>query len=340
MNNNPLLSICIPNYNNAEYLQRCLESAINLNYINREIIFIDDNSMDDSFNIALKYSNDIQIYKNDRNLGQAKNTNKAVDLSKGKYVVILHSDDELLSNFADKLIPLLEDNINAVMAVGERKESYEIGKVESISPFYNIECIVPGEMQAKVFMMTSFLPCQVIFRKDIFVESGWVNERHIVNLDGLLWFQLSLFGDLIYIQDEVCIYRIHENNTTSKYNKTINHMMEYYVTLSEMFKLAKGRKYLENNFNIAEKKVATLTLRYCMDVIRNKDFDLAKQYLRLAKVFDINIEENDLYIKLENFLFNTNSKSLEEFYSEIKQNSKRNFSYDPPCGYKEIRSNT
>lgn len=335
----PEISICIPNYNNEKYLEQSILSAINQDYKNVEIIFVDDCSTDNSFLIAKKYSNKINIYQNEQNLGQAKNTNKAISLAKADFVVILHSDDQLLKNFCSTLLPLIKNNPNVVMAVGERQETDETNEIERITPFYNTDCLIPGEKQAKVFMMMSFLPCQVLFRKKTFFESGLVNERHIINLDGLLWFQLSLLGDVSYTRKEVSIYRMHQENTTSTYNKTLNHMLEYYITLSEMFKLAKGRKYLEQYFNDAEKRVGTLTLRYLTDVLRKKDYPLAKQYLKLAEVFNKDIIYNDEYIKI-NSMINTSNKEIDdkEIDEYINSLNKRDFSYKPPEG-SILRSN-
>ena len=330
----PLVSICIPNYNNAKYLDQCIQSALNINYDNYEIILVDDCSTDNSIEIAKEYSSRIKIYENDKNIGQPKNTNKSVNMSNGKYIVILHSDDQLLPNFCNKLVPLIDNNENVVMAVGERQETNETNVTYNITPFYNVNCIVPGEKQAKVFMMMSFLPCQVLFKKSIFIDSGQVNERHIVNLDGLLWFQISLYGDVAYIQDEVSIYRIHQDNTTSAYNKTINHMMEYYNTLSEMFKLAKGRNYIEQFFNDAEKRVASLTIRYCNDVMKNKNYDLAKQYLRLAQAFDPLIVDDKLY-KLIKYSLESEIDEPFNIYNKLISSIslKRVNSYTPPDGF-------
>jgi glycosyltransferase involved in cell wall biosynthesis len=333
----PLVSICIPNYNNGKYLDLCITSAINIEYDNFEIIFVDDCSTDNSMDIAKQYSAKIQIYKNEVNLGQPKNTNKAVDLANGDFIVILHSDDQLLPDFCKKLVPLLANYDTVVMAVGERKETDESSIPYSITPFYNTNCIVPSEKQAKVFMMMSFLPCQVLFKKKAFIESGKVNEKHIVNLDGLLWFQIALQGDVAYIQDEVSVYRIHQDNTTSAYNKTINHMMEYYGTLTEMFKLAKGRKYIEHFFDVAEKRIAALTLRYCHEVIKNKNYELAKQYLRLAQVFDKKIKNDKVY-KLLDYALESELVEPIEIYNKLitKVSLKRQESYEPPEGFVKI----
>lgn len=336
----PLVSICIPNYNNAKYLDACIRSALNQIYGNTEVVLVDDNSMDKSWNIVQKYSKKIKIYKNKSNMGQPKNTNKCVGLSRGKYIVILHSDDMLLPDFAAKLVPILERNPNVGMAAGERILTNEINKRITISPFYNTNCVIPGIKQAKVFMFTSFLPCQVLLRRDIFEKIGGVDERHVVNLDGLLWFRCALQGDVAYIQDSVSVYRVHHEQITAQYNRTINHMMEYYGTLTEMFKLGAKIPYLKRFFDDAVKRTAELTIRYCCDVIKDKNLDLAKRYLALATVFDPKIVEFEQYKRIKKYLDSTGNNRRKIRKTLIVANSSsqrdRGFSYDPPEGSIEI----
>lgn len=330
----PLISICIPNYNNAKYLNVCIQSALNQVYRNTEIIFVDDCSSDRSLDIAQKYSKKIKIYVNSSNIGQPKNTNKCVKLSKGKYLVILHSDDLLLPDFTAKLIPLLEQNPNAGMAVGERMITNKTNRSHKIASFYNMNCIIPGIKQAKVFLMTSFLPCQVLFRREIFDKIGGVDERHIVNLDGLLWFKCALVSDIAYIQDPVCIYRIHKDQTTAQYNRTINHMVDYYATLREMFKLAKNIPYLKRFFYKAVKRVGELTVRYCHDVMKNRNYDLAKRYLALATVFDPEIVKQKQYKIIKKSLKSKREDPL-VMYNKLRGFigfNKRKISYNPPLG--------
>ncbi len=328
----PLVSICIPNYNNAKYLDMCITSALNQTYSNIEIIFVDNNSSDESLCIANKYQDKINIYVNEKNIGQPKNTNKCIELSRGKYLVVLHSDDLLLPKFAAKLVPILEEYSNVGIVVGERLITDENNNHRKITPFYNTNCIIPGIRQAKVFMMTSFLPCQVLVRREIMEKIGGVEERHIVNLDGLLWFKCALVSDVAYIQEEVAIYRIHGEQTTAKYNRTIKHMMEYYITLSEMFKLAKNIPYLEQHFNVAVKRVGELTLRYGQDVIENKNYDLSRRYLALATVFDPEIVNDEKYK-----IFKECLDSLDPYKAYLKlvrekEPKYRDFSYSPPEG--------
>ncbi len=329
----PLVSICIPNYNNAHYLDICLKSALGQTYPRIEIILVDDNSSDNSLEIASQYADQIRILKNPTNLGQPQNTNKCVDLSRGEYVVILHSDDFLLPDFAAKLAPLLDEHPDAVMAVGERLLVDADSRQEIIAPFYNGNYLIPGLSQAKVFMMSSFLPCQVLVRRSVFQSVGGVDVRHIINLDGLLWFKCALKGNIAYIQDPVAGYRIHSQQTTARYNRTINHLMEYYVTLTEMFKLGNQYPYLRKFFNEAEARVAVLTLRYGLEVIGEKNYDLAGRYLKLAEVFDPDIIDTDQYQKMKSCLSLTGyrrDQAVKDFIGRQGQNKNRQFSYEPP----------
>ena len=61
---NPIASVIIVNYNNAKYLEKCLNSAINQTFKNKEIIVIDDISNDNSLKILEKYKKKIKFYIN------------------------------------------------------------------------------------------------------------------------------------------------------------------------------------------------------------------------------------------------------------------------------------
>lgn len=330
-----MVSICIPNYNNEQYLRACIESALAQTYKDIEIIFVDDCSTDSSLSIARRYSDRIKIFKNNSNLGQPNNTNKCIQLSGGDLVVILHSDDMLLPDFATKLVPILEEHPNVSMAVGERMLTNEKNELRRITPLYEHNCIIPGIKQARIFMMTSFLPCQVLLRRSTFEKVGGVDPRHIVNLDGLLWFKCALAGDVAYIQDPVSIYRIHRNQVTSEYNRTLNHMMEYYVTLSAMSKAGKNCEYVTEFFDEAVRRIGPLTLRYNLEVMRERNYDLAKRYLTLSAVFDPTIVEGEDYNKIKECL-DSSGEDREKLLGQLLEKKSalrdRGFSYKPPDG--------
>lgn len=109
----PEVSICIPAYNQAERLEKAINSVLVQTFTDYEIVITDD-SLDTSVKeVVAKYNlpNKIKYYKNQVTLGSPENWNESIRKATGKYIKILHHDDWL--NFNDSLekyVALLDDN--------------------------------------------------------------------------------------------------------------------------------------------------------------------------------------------------------------------------------------
>lgn len=96
----PIISICIPTYNRAEYLKECLNSIVfqlNKN-INQqiEIIISDNHSQDQTKNIVKNYQKkykNIRYFRNQKNIGAAKNAIRALNHVTGSYIWFFSDDD-------------------------------------------------------------------------------------------------------------------------------------------------------------------------------------------------------------------------------------------------------
>lgn len=293
---------------------------------------VDDASTDGSLEIARSYGEKIQLIRNERNLGQPLATTRAVEAAHGEYAAILHSDDCLLPDFVSTLAPLLSSYTSAGLAVGERLELEDDGEPQKIPPFYERDCLIPGERQAKVFLFSGFLPCQVLVRKRVFDQAGGVDPRHIVNLDGLLWFRCSLLADVVYTQKPVGIYRRHAMSTTAAYNRSIEHLLEYYGTLREMFRLARGRPALEKHFQAATRRLGALAVRYCRDVLLNGNGELSSRYLDFATALDPALRQ-DLVLRAYRFCAEAPApREMLEAVERVLPATKRAHSWECPPG--------
>lgn len=97
-----LISIVIPVYNRRDIVSKSVDSALNQNYPNFEIIIVDNNSTDGTFDyLNEKYGSEskIKLFQNETNLGPVRNWIKGIEEAKGKYVKLLFSDDWLESNY-------------------------------------------------------------------------------------------------------------------------------------------------------------------------------------------------------------------------------------------------
>ena len=93
----PNISVIIPCYNAAQYLEKCLDSLIRQSYKNIEVICIDDGSIDRSIEILNKYKNEddrIIIFRKE-NGGLSSARNAGMEIATGEYIYFLDSDDYL-----------------------------------------------------------------------------------------------------------------------------------------------------------------------------------------------------------------------------------------------------
>lgn len=104
---NPTISVIIPNYNYARYLPERINSILNQTYQPSEIIFLDDNSTDDSVAVAerLLSSSNIpyKIVKNDINQGVFKQWAKGINLARSELLWIAEADDFCDDNFLEHM---------------------------------------------------------------------------------------------------------------------------------------------------------------------------------------------------------------------------------------------
>ncbi len=102
MNHKPFVSILIPVYGAEKYLRRCLDSILNQNFQDLEVILVNDASPDASLLIMEEYAardSRFKIIQHDRNYGRVKARNTGIDAASGTYIVFCDDDDELLPGF-------------------------------------------------------------------------------------------------------------------------------------------------------------------------------------------------------------------------------------------------
>ena len=117
---NPLVSVIVPNYNHARYLEQRLDTVFNQTYQNFEVIILDDKSTDNSLEVINKYKDNphlAQIVVNEQNTGSPfKQWDKGINLAKGELIWIAESDDYNELTFLEELITEWSKHKNVVVA--------------------------------------------------------------------------------------------------------------------------------------------------------------------------------------------------------------------------------
>ena len=131
----PLISIIIPVLNGDIFLERCFNTLEKQEYLNLEIIFVDNGSTDGSINKISEYCSKKKnhFFLNCTKVGPGAARNEGIKFAKGEYISFLDVDDEIEP---DKHIVLLEEFRGcpqASMAIGQTKIRYSDGRKSSIN---------------------------------------------------------------------------------------------------------------------------------------------------------------------------------------------------------------
>ena len=131
-----IFSIIITCYNREKLISRCIRSALHQKNINRydyEIIVVDDFSKDKSLEKISEFDSLVSVLKNKKNYGLAFSRNTGLKKAKGKYVVMLDSDDFLAENFLFISGLFLESNAWDAAATDYFKVNLKGVKIKKVS---------------------------------------------------------------------------------------------------------------------------------------------------------------------------------------------------------------
>jgi GT2 family glycosyltransferase len=110
------VSVIVPNYNGAHYLEDCLSSLLEQSFKALEIVVVDNASNDHSADLVRKQFPDVRLICLPSNRGFAAAVNKGLESTQGEYILILNNDTRTEPGFVSELYGALEDEPEAAMA--------------------------------------------------------------------------------------------------------------------------------------------------------------------------------------------------------------------------------
>lgn len=196
----PLVSIIIPTYNREHLLANAIESAINQTYPNKQIIVVDDGSVDNTRALVTRYSQVEYIFQ--QNSGQGKARNTGLRHANGHYIASLDSDDTWHPDFLQRCIEKFDNkNIGFVFAnwtqVNKDEESYDyFAKTNMLRAYTNSSNkpwnLLENSELRKIYLKACPSPSSsfVLRREDMI--GNWNERLHIADDWCLLWDMILL----------------------------------------------------------------------------------------------------------------------------------------------------
>ena len=226
-NKNPLVSIVIPAYNHASYLYQAIDSVLNQNYKNIELIVLDDGSTDGTPQVLKGYGNQF-YWESQKNIGQSATLNKGWSMSQGEILAYLSADDLLYPDAVSRSVESLLKRDGAVLSYCNfdliDPNSRIVRKV--VAPEFNYH-----EMVGK---FTCAPGAGAFFWRHAFIKTGGWNPALKRFPDYDCWLRLGLLGEFVHINECLAAFRVHDGSqsfavtTTERGDEAVKIIDEYY----------------------------------------------------------------------------------------------------------------
>jgi glycosyltransferase involved in cell wall biosynthesis len=191
----PKVSIVMPSLNQQEYLEQAIRSVLLQNYPNLEFIVIDGGSTDGSVDIIQKYSPWISYWASELDNGQSEALNKGFTMASGEIFAWLNSDDLYLPGCILRMVETMMKHPAVGLAIGQ------VGVINEKNEI--IGCFEPID-----YSLIKFLSFQQIFPQQAAFFARWVVDR----IGGI---RASNNIPIIFVQDEMALFRVSEKNKGS-----------------------------------------------------------------------------------------------------------------------------
>lgn len=288
--NYPKVSIIIPTFNRAKYLKKAIESALEQDYPNLEVIVSDNASTDDTPSVVKNFlkNKKLRYFRNKTNIGMVANWRKALyNYVSGEWAIILSDDDYFVDkSFISKAINLILRNKNKNILLLHANLKI---KDERRNIILEKKRIFPEIMNGKKVFINynknnqNFYFCTVLFHVKTMKKINAFSHYDVVGSDTMEFLRLSLRGNVAFLKDVVSVYRIHKGSTMPNINLelTFKNLKGIIIPYLEAKKLKIFSNNVLDKWLKYQKKVYFNSV--LQEIFRKGDFKLYLRYFYKIK---------------------------------------------------------
>lgn len=302
---NKLVSVIVPNYNHAQYLDIRLKSILAQTYTDFEIIILDDNSIDNSKEIIKRYEKNVHVSHiicNKTNSGSPFiQWNRGFQYAKGDLIWIAESDDCCEPTFLENVVAEFERNSNLSFAFSRSIKIDENGnKGNILQPMFTSDIRTDGKEFNKKYLIWGnkvWNASSVVFRKSnaLTVNKLYMDFKGVG--DWLFWIEMAEKGDVAVVSEPLNYYRIYSYNTTNQMRLS----GEEDVEDRKIYNYLRKQSYLPFFVDLRLRKMFVYNIqyfnKYYSENIRRKSMELWQPSLFLKSLAWITHVINDYVLK-------------------------------------------
>lgn len=277
----PLFSIIIPVYNSAGYLSRCVESVINQDFADFELLLVDDCSIDGSHEICTHYQNTdkrVRVFRNAKNEGVTITRNRGIEESVGRFILFVDNDDYLDEDYLSAFAAAYEENPEADLIIQNVIFHKEHSEVQIIRGFDSL-----GGPWGKTFKRSILLDENIRF-----IPKLRYNEDNMFMLDYLEFVERKVELDIALYH-----YIEHEGCTSKKIEVDFEATGQGLVVLLE--RLQKDDFRTKYNRDFAENRAYFMFYRFVKSLYACKQHSRKRRRNNMRKVCDVSVDAVKYY---------------------------------------------
>ena len=226
MSNNPFFSVVIPNFNHGSYLKDAIDSVLNQDFKDWELLIVDNYSTDNSDEVISSYNDSrIRVFKIKNKGVIAKSRNLGIKNAQAKWIAFLDSDDIWYFNKLSKLRELTDKNFDIICS-NEYRNDLKEGVKKPL--YYNLksnnfyrELLVKGNA-----LSTS----ATIVSRDFLNKNklGFSESLDFITVEDYdFWMQIALKnGSFGFCKEFLGEFRIHESNNSNNFKLHSNNLIK------------------------------------------------------------------------------------------------------------------
>lgn len=214
----PKVSIGIPAYNAARYLEATVRSALAQSFEDLEV-FVCDNRSDDGTGALCAGIQDprFRYLRFEDHVGQPGNWNRCVRESRGEFVVLLHADDLLDPRFVERGVDTLRASPEALFVHSAVRHISDDGQFLFLQRLHEADHETPGgDFFLRLLREGCIVnPAGVMVRREGYEKVGSFFEEVAWGTDWDMWLRLSLEGSVVSLAEPLASYREHGSSGTA-----------------------------------------------------------------------------------------------------------------------------
>src|SRR5258708_28977223 len=223
---NSLASIIIPAYNASSYIRQTVQSALDQNYRDIEIIVMNDGSTDNSEEIIRQMQKEDPriIYQYKKNSGVSDTRNKGIALAKGSYLAFLDADDVWKPDNLEKKIRAIQQTgkrwvFSDLEVIDENNQRLDVPKV-NVRPYNIVDNLLLWEGDVVPGPCSNIVVTRELIGDDIRFDITLSSPA-----DRDICLQLAAKEEPLYLDEKLWLYRQHSQNMTSMNYKVVDEMI-------------------------------------------------------------------------------------------------------------------